>query len=100
MTCLKDLERTGNEARLQQATAVYKKPQIKSKVSLQCVAKYFNHPRQSRKNHLEKMTKKRKIVASKRGEHRTSQSRKEFSDDSEASPSELLVLVDGIEVEI
>ena len=46
------------------------------------------------------MTKKRKIVASKRGEHRTSQSRKEFSDDSEASPSELLVLVDGIEVEI
>jgi len=39
------------------------------------------------------MTKKRKMIGIKRGEHRTSQSRKEFSDESKASPSELLVLV-------
>jgi len=96
----KDLVRRAKEARLQQAIAVYKKQQNKSKVSLRCIAKNFNHPCQSRKNHLKKMTKKKKMVATKRGKHRTSQSRKESSDESEASQSELLVLVDGIEVEI
>jgi len=46
------------------------------------------------------MSKKRKMVATKRGKHRTSQSRKESSDESEASQSESLVLVYGIEIEI
>ena len=48
----------------------------------------------------EKMTKKRKMIAAKRGKHRTSQARKESSDESEASQSESLVLLDCIEVEI
>ena len=100
MTRSKDLVKTAKEARLQQAIAIYKKQQNKSKVSLRCVAKNFNHPCQSRKNHLEKMTKKRKMVATKRGKHRTGQSRKESSNKSEASQSESLVLGDGIEVEI
>ena len=40
------------------------------------------------------------VVVTKRGKHRTSQARKESSSESEASQSELLVLLNCIEVEI
>jgi len=53
MTRPKGLESAAKEARLQQAIAAYKKQQNTSKVSLRCIAKDFNVPRQSLKNRLD-----------------------------------------------
>jgi len=48
----------------------------------------------------EKMTKKRKIFAIKRGKDKITQAKKESSDGSEASQSGSFVLLDCIEAEI